>query len=257
LKVTVCEMNDDREAFARDWKALAEHVGRESSELVLLPEMPFHRWFCAAPSFDPVVWKEAVEEHRRWTDRIGELGAPVVLGSRPVELGGRRLNEGFVWTRKGGAKGVHLKSYLPDEEGYFEASWYGRGDRDFSAFEVGGWKAGLMICSDVWALQHARGYGKAGAHLVAVPYAGPRSSTEKWVACGRVVAVVSGAFCIASNRKGSGGGVNFGGSGWVIDPDGRVLGLTSGEKPFVTVDLDMRQAERAKKTYPRDALEPD
>lgn len=258
MRVTVCELNDDRKRFARDWDRLARHTRKEGSELVLLPEMPFHPWFCFEPEFSPVVWNEAVLDHERWMGRLAELGAPVVLGSRPVNVGGRRLNQGFSWSKKGGVQAVHVKSYLPNDEGYYEASWYQRGDREFEAFSVLGRRAGLMICSDIWAMRHARTYAKAGTQIVAVPHAAPRGSIDKWVAAGRVVGVLAGAFCIASNRTGrGGGGVEFGGSGWVTSPEGSVLALTSRSKPFATVDIDLGEADGAKSTYPRDALLPD
>ena len=62
---------------------------------------------------------------------------------------------------------------------------------------------------------------------------------------------MAGAFCISSNRSGGGSGIQWGGSGWIIDPDGEVLGLTSSEEPFLTLDLDLEEAESAKETYPR------
>jgi N-carbamoylputrescine amidase len=46
-------------------------------------------------------------------------------------------------------------------------------------------------------------------------------------------------------------GVDFGGQGWIIGPDGEVLGLTSAENPFLTLEIDWRKADLAKKTYPR------
>jgi predicted amidohydrolase len=257
MKVTVCEMGDDREKFAEDWVRLARHVGREGSDLVLLPEMPFYHWFPAAPKFDPEVWGEAVAEHRLWGRRLGELGAPVVLGTAPVEKGGRRLNEGFVWTKKGGARGVQPKNYLPDEPGYYEASWYDRGDRKFSTFDVGAWRGGFLICSDLWSMASARAYGKEGAHLIAEPRCTGRGSVEKWLAGGKVAAVVSGAYSLSSNRVGKRGPAEFGGRGWVVDPNGNVLGLTSKSKPFVTAKVDVKAADAAKKSYPRDSLEPD
>ncbi|MDG6900713.1 MAG: carbon-nitrogen hydrolase family protein [Nitrososphaerota archaeon] len=256
VKVTVCEMPDDRLEFDRAWAGLARHVRRESSDLVLLPEMTFYGWFCSAPKFDPMVWKDAVAAHRRWVGRIGEIGAPAVLGSRPVDRGGRRLNEGFVWTKKG-TRAVHHKNYLPNEGGFFEASWYDRGDRTFTPFGVSGWKAGYMICSDLWAMGGARSYGKRGVGLIAAPRCTPEASTEKWIAGGKVAAVVSGSYCLSSNRAGSRGGLRFGGRGWAIDPDGRVLGLTSKGRPFVTVEIDQGVARKAKATYPRKSLEPD
>ena len=256
MKVTVCEMPDDPKEFESQWVRLCRHVKRESSDLVLLPEMPFSYWFCAYPKFDPAVWQKATEEHQRWVKRLGEVSAKAVVGSCPVNLGGHRLNEGFVWTKKG-ARGVHYKNYLPDEPGYYEARWYERGGRPFTPFEVEGWKAGMMICSDLWSMANARSYGKRGACLVAVPRATGSQSVEKWVAGGKVAAVVAGAYCLSSNRCGVQGPAQFGGTGWVIDPDGKVLGLTSKSRPFVTVDIDRSYAEKAKRTYPRDSLAPD
>ena len=257
MKITVCQMPDDPAEFEVAWGRLARHIRRESSDLVLLPEMPFHFWFCAGPKFDPETWKEAVNDHRRWMGRLPELGAPVVLGSRPVEKGGRRLNEGFVWSKKAGARGVHFKTYLPNEPGFYETRWYQRGGKPFATFEAAGWKAGFMICSDMWAMGNAKAYGKRGVELVVVPRATPAASIEKWVAGGRVAAVVAGAYCASSNRSGKRGEATFAGRGWMVDPDGRILGLTSNGRPFVTVEIEKAKADRAKRTYPRDALEPD
>lgn len=248
---------DDEGGFTNDWEGLVRHVWEEKSELVLLPEIPFHSWFPASPRFDRDIWNEAVAAHQRWMKRLIELAPATVIGTRPVNRKDRRLNEGFIWTEGQGTRGVHVKSYLPDEEGYYEASWYHRGDRHFSVFGALGCRIGMMICSDLWSMSNARAYGKKGAQLIVVPYAAPRSSIEKWIAGGKVAAVISGAFCVASNRAGERNDVRFGGSGWIIGPDAKVLGLTSHEEPFVTVDIDLREAEAAKKTYPRDALRPD
>jgi N-carbamoylputrescine amidase len=256
LKVTVCEMPDDPSEFEGAWRRLSRHVRRESSDLVLLPEMTFSHWFCVSPKFDPKVWKQAVRDHSSWIGRIGELGAPVVLGSRPADRGGRRLNEGFVWT-KGKTRAVHHKSYLPNEGGFYEASWYQRGDRKFTPFQASGWTSGFMICSDLWSMASARSYGKCGVGMIAVPRSTPEASVEKWIAGGKVAAVLAGAYCLSSNRAGSREGVSFAGRGWVIDPDGRALGLTSAGRPFVTADIEKAAARKSKSTYPRDSLEPD
>lgn len=83
-----------------------------------------------------------------------------------------------------------------------------------------------------------------------------RASVEKWIAGRRAMAVMSGAYCISSNRVGPcRGGFEFGGGGWVADPDGNLLARTTDAEPFVTVEIDPAKAETAKKTYPRDLKE--
>jgi N-carbamoylputrescine amidase len=59
---------------------------------------------------------------------------------------------------------------------------------------------------------------------------------------------VGGCFELSSNRVDAS---SFGGRGWVISPDGVVLATTSNEKPFVTVEVSLKEAEEAKKEYPR------
>ena len=252
MKVTVCELHDEPENLARDWERLVAHVKSEASDLVLLPEMPFAPWFAGTPEFDSAVWEAAVAAHDRWLLRLTELAPAIVLSSRPVNRAGRRLNQGFVWDQINGYCDAHLKYYLPNEDGYWEASWYSRGDGDFIPVECSTARIGFQICTDLWFMERARAYGKAGVHLLATPRATPQSSLDKWLAGGRTAAVVSGAFSLSSNRapseKQSG---NFGGQGWIIGPDGDVLGLTSQQQPFLTVEIDLNQAEQAKSTYPR------
>ena len=255
MKITVCELPDDREAFSSEWERLVRHARKESADVVLLPETPFSNWIFAAPRFDAGVWEEAVQEHRDWMERVPELGADVVLGSRPVGREKRRFNEGFAWSKAGVAPS-HRKRYVPDQPGFYEARWYERGGRKFEPFDAGGWKVGFQICSDLWSMAGARSYGKMGVELVAVPRC-TGLSTDKWLAGGRVASVVSGAYCASSNRTGERGAAKFGGMGWVVDPDGEVLATTSKASPFVTVEIDRNLAVKAKKTYPRDSLEPD
>jgi hypothetical protein len=44
-------------------------------------------------------------------------------------------------------------------------------------------------------------------------------------------------------------------AGWIVGPDGEVLGLASRERPFITATINLREAECAKQTYPRYVLE--
>ena len=251
MRVTVCQLHDEPDAFAADWSALCAHARRERSELVLLPEMTFGRWFAVTRLFEERPWREAIDAHRQWEPRIAELGVPAVICTRPTERSGRRLNEAIVVNAEG-PRAVHDKRYLPDEEGYWEASWYEAGDGVFEPFVVGSATVGAQICTEMWMLDVSRRYGLGGADVIAVPRVTPASSRERWLVGGRAAAIVSGAFCVSSNRSGiSVAGDPFGGQGWIIDPDGDVLAITSDAEPFATRDLELAQATAAKTTYPR------
>ena len=251
MRLTVCELPADIAALQDAWEALVTHSRDEASDLVLLPEMPFHHWLAASKDANQEDWDASVAAHDLWHARLGELGAAAVVGSRPVVVGGKRHNEAFVWTAEG-YRGVHHKYYLPDEDGFWEATWYDRGEKEFHTAESPAGVLGLLVCTELWFTAHARDYGKEGAAIIANPRATEWSTRDKWLAGGRAAAVMSGAFCLSSNRSGRDpSGLRWGGLAWVIDPDGTVLATTSEEEPFATVAVDPLEADKAKAAYPR------
>lgn len=252
MKVTVCQLHDEVEAFAQDWEQLGAHIKAEQSDLVLLPEMPFHPWFARSPVFDLEVWRAAVDAHNTWQTQLHDFAPTTVLSSRPIDHSGRRYNEGFVWEPNGGYRAAHIKAYLPDEDGVWEASWYDKGVEDFTPIAIGPVQVGFAICTELWMMEQARRYGKAGVHVLVTPRMTEAATLDKWLAGGRVAAILAGAFSLSSNRVDRIG--TYGGQGWIINPDGNVLGLTSYEQPFVTIELDFAEAEQAKTTYPRYAI---
>lgn len=253
MKVTVCELPNDSEGLDRAWQALVSHVREAQSDLVVLPEMPFHRWVAHSRDFREENWVETVEVHDRWMPRLDDLSPALVASTRPVTWQGARLNAAYVRGPGGEPRFVHTKYYLPDEPGFWEQSWYQRGDGSFRPVDIGRGILGFLVCTELWFNKHAREYAEQGVQLLICPRATPRASTDKWVAGGRTAAVVSGAYCLSSNLGGTTQqGGDYAGTGWVIEPEeGEVLGLTSGEQPFVTVDIDLGAADAAKRSYPR------
>lgn len=252
MKVTVCQLNDQPQQFEKDWDQLVEHVQTVHSDLVLLPEMPFAPWFANQPDFDRRVWRAAEAGHLHWLERLPELGPIIVAATRPISLPAGRRNQAFLWNPGTGLMPVHEKYYLPDESGFWEASWYGRGKPLFDFVEIEGLRLGFMICTEMWFFEHARHFGRLGAHMILTPRATEYRTREKWLVGGRAAAVVSGAYHLSSNRSGEApGGPQFGGLGWVIDPDGEVLARTDEAQPIVTVEIYLSTAEAARQTYPR------
>jgi N-carbamoylputrescine amidase len=225
----------------RTWRALRE---LPDVDLLVLPELAFSPWLCATRDVDPSAWSRAVAGQQ--LALLSQLRAGVVIGTHATDSAGRH-NDAFVWTAEAGLRSVHRKTFLPDEPGYWEASWYDRGPVDFQAFDTPVGRIGVSVCTEMWFTQHSY----PDVDLLVVPRATPLETTEKWVAGGVAHAVCSGAFCISSNRAETVDGTTMGGAGWVIDPDGGVLAVTSAQQPVAVVDIDLARSRDAKTTYPR------
>ncbi len=253
MKTTVCELPDAWTKTNQYWYQLIDHLTIEASELLVLPEMPFYPWITRSEMVDPGQWTASATAHDQWISRLTELPVSMVIASRPVIENGLRLNQGFVWTKKNGVIPCHEKYYLPDEPGYYEASWYSRGNGEFQVTEIHGIRIGFLICTELWFTARAREYLAQNIDLLVCPRATPRSRTDIWITGGKAAAIVSGAWCLSSNYNGPNTTEeDFGGNGWIIEPErGRVLGLTHPDDWFLTRDIDPAAARTAKQTYPR------
>ena len=237
---------------ARDPTRLWSRIASERADLLVLPELGMSPWLPDTREVDPAEWSDAAARHDALIDRLGALNARVVVGSRPVVDAGRRYNESFIWSDGTLLGPAHRKTYLPDEAGYWEASWYERGPVAFEPVDTPVGRIGVVLCTELWFFQHARDLGAAGIDVLAVPRATPASSVDKWVAGGRAAAVVSGAFCVSANQSGAYAAASMGGGSWVIDPEeAAILGLTDASQPVLTREVDLARARRAKTTYPR------
>jgi N-carbamoylputrescine amidase len=251
MRATVCELPDGGAAVEPAWRALADHVRAERSDLVLLPELAGYPWLADLPEFDPAVWREAVLAHDALIGRFRELGARIVLGTRPVETPRGRVNQSFAWTARHGVVPIHEKYYLPDEEGWYEARWFARGSGQFAPQAVDEVTIACLICTDAMFNERARAQGRQGAQVIAVPRAsGVRGPFELAT---RMAALVSGCWVLTSNRVGQGGllgKVGFVGGGWIVAPTAEIV-CTTGDRPFATAEIDLDQVAAAKLDYPR------
>ena len=113
-------------------------------------------------------------------------------------------------------------------------------------------RIGFLLCTEIWFTQYARQYGLAGMDLLLCPRASGLSSIDQWIRCGQTSSIIGGAYCLSSNRSGFGeDNFSWGGAGWISQPmDGALLGVTTGDSPFVTVDIDIQKSKQAKMDYP-------
>ncbi|MEP6571899.1 MAG: carbon-nitrogen hydrolase family protein [Gemmatimonadota bacterium] len=248
MRVTVCELPHEPEALASAWAGLCQETSREGSELVLLPEFAFVIPVWETEQFDPTHWDRAVAQNEAWLRRLPELGARRVVSTRPVTIDGRTYNQGYLWTAADGLRPLRRKYFLPTEPGWWESHWFERGDSAFPVFQDGELSFGLNICTELWALETYAVYSALNAEVILSPRASGGASTAKWLSVGVVAAARSGAFSLSSNRVDSG---VYGGVGWIINPEGKVLATTSRDAPFATVDIDINESVASRSNYPR------
>jgi N-carbamoylputrescine amidase len=217
--------------------------------LLLLPEFAFVAPVWEAEAFDRALWTAVETRSDARLERLGELNAARVVGTRPVTIDGRPFNEGYIWSRVGGLTPLRRKFYLPAEPGGWEARWFDRGDPAFPAFHAGSFSFGLNICTELWALETYAAYAALGVQVILSPRATASATAAKWLSVGVVAAARSGAFSLSSNRVDPTGA--YGGGGWIIDPEGHVLASTTPDAPFATLDIDLAASVAARGGYPR------
>lgn len=252
MKVTICELSNPVPQFEKEWVQLAQHCQSQESDLLLLPEMPFYPWIANQRIVREDLKIKAVEAHEQWLQRIEELGAKMVAYSKPEIVGEHFYNTAYVWTQAEGHQAVHSKHFFPEEEGFYEQSWFDTPVEHFELLEVQGINIGFLLCTEVWFTQYARKYGLAGIDLLLCPRATGKSSLAQWIRCGQTLSVISGAYCVSSNRSGAGDSeFEWGGGGWISRPmDGQLLGRTTSDSPFLTLNIDVNQSKVAKDNYP-------
>ena len=254
MKVTVCQVDPRPGQLEGSLAVLRAHVQAAGTDFLLLPELCFSAWLAIERIPDARLWLASVAEHERHVARLADLGARAVVGTRPIvtALGSRR-NQAYLWEESAAdVVPKREKYYLPDEPGYWEASWYDRGEKRFDLGRALGMRIGVLVCTEMWFMEWARHYAAERADVLCVPRATPYGSTDVWLAGGRAAAVCSGAFCLSSNLwYPPASETDCGGLGWIVDPDGVVLARTDAATPFATVTIDLEHARAAKHTYPR------
>lgn len=255
MRVTVCELPHEPEDLDAAWAALCEHTRSRRSRLVLLPECAMLEPVWESDQFDAARWSAFETAGSQRIQCLDALGVEHVVGSRPVWMNGRRLNQAYLWSACTGVQPLRSKYFMPQQPGNWEATWFDRGDPEFPCYRAGPASFAINICTELWALETYGTYAAQGVEMVLSPRATSAATASRWVAMGMVAAVRSGAYCLSSNRVDRTGAC--GGGSWIIDPAGRILALTSPTMRCATVEIDLELAAEAKGTYPRDALSAD
>jgi N-carbamoylputrescine amidase len=253
MKVTVCEMSDNEDNFIVDWNELTIHLDQNKPDLLLLPEMPFCKWIASEKKVTNESKRVSVDKHEKWLTKIEQLNAKNIVYSKPVIAGDKFFNTAFVFDKDKGHLKIHTKSFFPEERFFWEETWFDHEDvTSFEVLEVNGVKLGVLLCTEMWFTQYARHYGKQGIDILFCPRSTGMASVNQWIRCGQTLAILSGAYCLSSNRSGFGDhGFRWGGSGWIAEPvNGNLHAITTPHEKFVTMEIDLSKSSEAKNEYP-------
>lgn len=247
-------------------RAMIRSALRELSpgaDLVVFPELTLTGYDVRHSAHELAVPVEALGLESMGIDNEGIGDAAAVLGFIERDADGRVYNSALA-ADAGGLIHCHRKCYLPTYGMFDEGRYFAPSRRAPRAFDLpGGWRAGILICEDLWhpsmsyllALQRidllivvvaAAGRGRTEGDSGEVRYA----SSETWELIARSTALTHGMFVVMVNRVGNEGEIEFAGGSAVIGPDGTVVAQArQGEAARVEVSLDREAVIRQRAVF--------
>jgi predicted amidohydrolase len=168
------------------------------------------------------------------------------------------LHNSALLLKDGAADLLHRKIYLPTYGIFQEERFFGRG-RKLGLATLGGSRAGILICEDLWHSSLAGRLAAGGAKLLIIPSAGPGrigsgplpDSQEDWELVTRSTALLNTCWVVYCNRVGWEEGSFYTGGSHVVRPGGELVdrGPVLEEHLLVT-EIDLRDADRLRWKLP-------
>lgn len=159
--------------------------------------------------------------------------------------------------RAGRVRHLHRKVNLPNYGRLEEGKHYASG-RFVDTYALSDdWRAGLLLCADVWNPALAHLAFLHGATLLICPISsaveavGPDfDNAGGWALTMRFYSMMYGAPSILANRVGTERDLTFWGGSRIVGPDGRELAVAGAEPGLITAELDFDTVRRARIALP-------
>jgi predicted amidohydrolase len=229
--------------FERAAEWIAEAAGR-GSDLVLLPEL----W---ASGYDLENWaKYASPLGAGSFKQVADLARQhrIAVGCSLLEKKDDRAYNTFVLSGPDGEtwgvyRKVHRFRLLQEEK------WLGAGDQLVLAQTPWG-QVGLSICYDLRFPELFRPYAIAGSYLALVVAEWPERRVAHWSKLLQARAIENQMFVVGVNKVGKSQGVKLGGRSAIVDPWGVPLAEGEDSEALITAEIDLREAEKARRHIP-------
>ena len=233
------------------------------ADLVVFPELSLTGYF-----LKDLVTETAVRLDSPELRSLAEAcrGVDAVVGCI-LESDDHRFHNAAVYLSGGAVTHVHRKVYLPTYGLFDEARDLAAGNR-FRAFEapLGSsgqrrpWRAGVLICEDLWHPSSAYLLARDGVDLIICPSASPGrgvghgselGTAQSYDVITRTYAQLFTAYVVYCNRVGYEDGINFWGGSRVVDPEGHLVGEPAGrDEALLLHRLDLAALRRARIANP-------
>ena len=248
--------------------AVLGQAAADGANLVVFPELSLTGYFLKDLVPDVALRLDAPE--------IARLAAACTTVDAVVgvvlESDDARFHNAALHLSGGRVHHIHRKVYLPTYGLFDESRYLAPGDRLRAfAMPLSGagqrrpWRAGTLICEDMWHPSAAAVLARQGVDVFICPSASPARGIGHGMALGsersydamtRTYAQLFTSYVVYCNRVGYEDGVGFWGGSRVVGPDGRLLGPPAGRhEELLMHTLDLATVRRARVANPllRDA----
>jgi len=234
MKVVAFQLAAGDETSSARLAAIAAHVAdakRAGATLAVFPEL-------ALPGYGAgdAVRTEAMERgDEQLTDlaRLADQSGVAIVAGIALERQGAIINAAAL-LRPGEEPIVYAKRQL---YGTYEKALFRAGDIPPPVVELGGLKAGLLVCFDVEFPEHVRDLAKRGVDMVLVPTALPRSPAARFIARNviPVRAFENQVFVVYADWCGADARFAYQGLSSIAAPDGSRLAESNESDPAMLV----------------------
>jgi N-carbamoylputrescine amidase len=269
-KVALVQMAMAAEPDANLARAVAQvrAAAARGARLVCLPELFRSRYF--AQREDAALFDLAEPVPGPSTEALGraarDAGVVVIAPVFERRAPGLYHNSAAVIDADGTLVGIYRKMHIPDDPAYYEKFYFTPGDLGFRAFDTRVGRIGALVCWDQWYPEGARLTALQGADALFYPTAIGWHPKEKathgaqqldaWRTIQRSHAIANGCYVAAVNRvgherDGSGDGIEFWGSSFVVDPFGAVIAEAPPDRETLLIaDVDVARIEEVRRGWP-------
>jgi len=242
--------------------ALIEQARRDGAHLVVFPELSLTGYF-----LKDLVPEVALREDAAALRDVAAAsrGVDVVVGA-VLESDETRFHNAALYFSDGRLVHVHRKVYLPTYGLFDEQRYFAQGDR-FRSFEAPlpaagqrrPWRAGMLVCEDMWHLTAPALLARQGVDLLLCPSSSPGRGVAHGAALGtalsydamtRTYAQLTTSYLLYCNRVGFEDGVNFWGGSRVVDPDGKVCVEAGDGEELLWHRIDLNAIRRVRLANP-------